>query len=229
MRTLNRGFSLVELLVVIAIIGVLAAMLAPALASGQQRAQSMACMNQMKQIALATRQYAHDNNSRLPRSSHSALSVRAKPWGYALMPYLGAEKYTGPGPAWDAVFNGVYRCPQDSRRKEWSYGKNVWFELASGETGELMGAAGGPTYEYIENVRRPSATILYGELGSGSMGDHIMAHYWYQGGTPEVDATRHGTTSNYAFVDGHVETLEFNATFDLDAKVDLWDPGKAGR
>ena len=229
MQAFRRGFTLIELMLAVAIIGVLIAIMVPAFAAGTRVAQAVACQNQIRQIGLATRLYARDNDGRMPRSSHSALAARTRPWGYALMPYLGYGQYTKPGPEWDAIFNGFYRCPEDSRRKEWSYGKNVWFELSPGEMDEAGGAANGMTYEYIESIRRPSSTILYGELASGSMGDHIMAHYWYMGGAPEVDARRHGTTSNYAFVDGHVEALEFKQTFDLQANVDLWDPGKAHR
>jgi prepilin-type N-terminal cleavage/methylation domain-containing protein/prepilin-type processing-associated H-X9-DG protein len=229
MRISRRGFTLIELLITITIISLLVALLVPTLTTAQRMASSSDCQNHLRQIALATRQYSFDNRSRLPRSTHSALASGTQPWGYVLMPYLGDGKYTGPGPAWDNVFNGIYRCPQDSRRKEWSYGKSVWFELGSGETGEVLGVADGPTYEYIENVRKPSYTILFAELGSGSMADHVMAHFWYMGGKPEVDSKRHGSTSNYVFVDGHVEAMEFKDTFDLATKLDLWDPGKAGR
>jgi prepilin-type N-terminal cleavage/methylation domain-containing protein/prepilin-type processing-associated H-X9-DG protein len=221
----RRGFSLIELLIVVAIIAILISILGPAMASSRRSANATTCLSQMREIGMATTAYMMDNDDYFPRSSHSALANNVMPWGYAIVPYLGQGQYTGPGADWDQLFNKLYRCRADLRTDCWSYGKNVWFELTSGEIGELEGIAEGPTYTKSSDVVHPSTTILYGELGSGSMGDHIMAHFWYLGGTPEVDAMRHGTTSNYAFVDGHAEPCRFSSTFDLKAGTDLWKPG----
>jgi prepilin-type N-terminal cleavage/methylation domain-containing protein/prepilin-type processing-associated H-X9-DG protein len=70
MKITHRGFTLIELLVVIAIIAILAAILFPVFAKAREKARQSSCLNNQRQIAVATLMYAQDHDETLPDASN---------------------------------------------------------------------------------------------------------------------------------------------------------------
>ena len=68
MRRRPRAFTLIELLVVIAIIAILAAILFPVFAQAREKARSISCASNLKQVALSLQMYQNDYDETFPGS-----------------------------------------------------------------------------------------------------------------------------------------------------------------
>ncbi len=88
-RRISRGFTLVELLVVIAIIGVLVALLLPAVQAAREAARRSSCSNNLKQVGIGLHNY-HDVILNFPSGWIDGPLANSEQWGWSalMLPYI---------------------------------------------------------------------------------------------------------------------------------------------
>jgi prepilin-type N-terminal cleavage/methylation domain-containing protein len=115
-RAFSLGFTLVELLVVIAILAILAAMLLPALSTAKEKARSIYCLSNLKQIGVAVTMYSDDNLGKLIPAEYNTRKGAPADDGWPTIlhnqRYLAAP--TTGGYYKIALSGSVFRCPSGS-------------------------------------------------------------------------------------------------------------------
>jgi len=102
-----RAFTLIELLVVIAIIGILAAMLLPALNKAREKGRMAVCISNLRQISVGISLYTDDNSGYMPTASYGA-NATAGPWPKLLATYIPHRDNNTNA---TSMANRVFICP----------------------------------------------------------------------------------------------------------------------
>lgn len=148
----NKAFTLIELLVVIAIIAILAAILFPVFAQVREKARSISCLSNLKQIGLGVTQYEQDYDEKGPNGADPY--GRCSGWAHLIYPYVKSVQ--------------VYRCPDDSGSDQGtsSYGINA--NLGHYQGSNAQGSATGIS---LSEYNSPSKTVLLFETANAKYYD----------------------------------------------------------
>ena len=227
----RRAFTLIELLVVIAIIGMLAAVLLPALARGKESGRRAACASNLRQLSLASALYANDHEDRLPpRRLTGGWPTQLLPSydnpGVLLCPTERPPSATGLGPTND---------PDSAPR---SYVMNSFLDyfaanLSPGDFKNYVKGTG-PASLTESAIRLPSETILFGEKKSGASDLYVDLGSLVTTVLDVTEQGRHHHTatdaksggSNHALVDGSVRYDRFGRSL---CPLNQWAVTEAAR
>lgn len=226
-----------ELLVVIAVIGILSALLLPALAGAKQKMRKTKCISNLKQLGTAFLMYAGDHQDQLPPFNsggpYNSPVIPPDPtnWWYRIISNRGyMPDVSIKGKAWRcpnvatedmrASFGEMMEGygPVDHAKPGWN--SIIWYSF-DGE-GKKKGS------DRVSSIKRSSEIWLVGEVGvpkgdNFDLSQHPNGDYYtttisalvpnpagvWDQAVPKQPAVRHGKRANINFVDGHVESWEY--------------------
>ncbi|HVU27719.1 MAG TPA: DUF1559 domain-containing protein [Verrucomicrobiae bacterium] len=227
----REAFTLIELLTVISIIGILSALVLPALTSAREKARGVLCMNNTKQLTLAWQLYADDHEQYLPYNlgSNNGKGISTVQtnlnWVDGVMTWglepdnTNVEKlaHSGLGVYVSRAFN-AYRCPSDhalssiQRQAGWtarvrSYSMNAMV----GDAG--LASTGGynvnnPYYRQffkMTTIPKPVEIFVFLDEHPDSIDDGYFVNRAYYPEWIDLPASYHNRGTAFSFADGHSE------------------------
>lgn len=187
----RNAFTLVELLVVVAIIGILAALLIPAVSHAGATAKRVRCVSNLRQVNLAIRLYAEDHSEALPMlaDTHPYPNGVGAYYKQLVKKYLGLSGLASPTET-------VFACPADRtihvqvRHAFASFTFNG-YEADSSAIPRITG-------KKLSVIKNPSKAVMLGEWPG------FFGGSWH----PVRERAYADARNNMGFVDGHVNSTK---------------------
>jgi len=217
------AFTLIELLVVIAVLGILAAILLPALSRAKAKANGITCLNHTRQLTLAWRLYADANEDRCV-NNHGADQTRKErnTWANQNLSW-GADPDNTNAVLLTQALLGEYagksvkafKCPADRALADngprlRSYSLN----LMVGDPGALLDEFNRDFRQFFKtaDIRNPASTFLFLDEHPDTLNDGFFMLRLGRYEWANLPASFHNGGANFSFADGHTELHRWSVT-----------------